>query len=69
MGKEENMGKAIILLIGFIVIAIGVILIYDARILTKKLFSFGDQNEGTSGLKIMGIFLSIIGLLTVAFNL
>lgn len=63
------MEKALILLIGFIVMAIGVTLIYDARIITKKLFSFGDQNEGTSGLKIIGIVLDIIGVLIVIFNL
>ena len=34
------------------IILCGVIMIYDARILTKKFFGFGDQNEGASGLKI-----------------
>lgn len=39
----------------------GVVLIYDARILTKNFFSFGDQNEGSSGLKILGFILAVIG--------
>lgn len=46
---------------------LGVILIYDARPITKKLFSFGDQNEGTLGLKIVGFAVSIIGALITCF--
>ena len=45
----------------------GVILIYDARKLTKKFFGFGDQNEGSSGLKILGFVLTIIGGVIVYF--
>ena len=40
----------IIKLISLILVAIGVCLIYDARILTNIWFGFGDQNEATSGL-------------------
>ena len=42
----------IIKLISLILVAIGVCLIYDARILTNIWFGFGDQNEATSGLKM-----------------
>ena len=52
-------------LIGAIIVMLGVILIYDARPITKKLFSFGDQNEGTLGLKIVGYVVAIIGALLV----
>lgn len=48
--------KILVLLLSLI----GVIMIYDARILTKKFFSFGDQNEGSSGLKILGFLLTVI---------
>lgn len=48
-------------LLGAIILMISVILIYDARIITKKNFGFGDQNEATMGLKIVGFILSIIG--------
>lgn len=41
-------------------ILLGVILIYDARSITKKFFSFGDQNEGAMGLKILGFFITIV---------
>ena len=55
--------KIILLLI----ILFGVILIYDARILTKNFFSFGDQNEGSLGLKFLGFILCIIGGIILLF--
>ena len=48
-------------IIGTIILMCGVILIYDARPITKKVFSFGDQNDGVKGLKIVGFVLSTIG--------
>lgn len=57
----------ILKIIALIIALIGVILIYDARILTKKFFSFGDQNEGSSGLKILGFILAIIGGIVIYF--
>lgn len=47
--------------IGILIIMCGVILIYDARPITKKNFGFGDQNEATMGLKLVGFIISIIG--------
>ena len=55
------MVQIIVKLIAVIIVLLGVILIYDSRILTKKFFGFGDQNEGTAGLKILGFVVSIIG--------
>lgn len=57
----------IVRFIAIIIILIGVILAYDARIITKKMFGFGDQNEASSGLKILGWLLSIIGILILYF--
>ena len=48
-------------LIALIIVLIGVVLVYDARILTEKWFGFGDQNQATSGLKILGFVIAIIG--------
>ena len=53
----------IIDLIGAIIVLIGVILLYDARPLTKKYFSFGDQNEGALGIKVVGLVTSLLGML------
>ena len=50
-------------LVVLIIILIGVNFVFDARILTYKLFGFGDQNEGTTGLKIIGFILIILGSL------
>ena len=59
----------IIKILGLIMVLIGVILIYDARIITKKFFGFGDQNEGALGLKLIGFLITIIGALVVYFNM
>lgn len=59
--------QIILKLIGAIIVLIGVVLIYDARIITKKLFNFGDQNEATSGFKILGTAISIVGLFILYF--
>jgi len=55
----------ILAIIGTIAMMCGIILIYDARYITKKIFSFGDQNEATRALKIIGFILSIIGGLMI----
>lgn len=60
--------KTILLIVGMILDLFGVIMIFDARSLTKKLFGFGDQNEATSGLKILGFIIVIIGSLLIYFN-
>lgn len=51
----------IIKIFALILILIGVTFVYDARILSNSWFSYGDQNEATSGLKILGFIFSIIG--------
>lgn len=53
----------ILKIVGIIILAIGVTLIYDARPIAKKRFSFGDQNEAAKGLKITGFIMSVIGSL------
>ncbi len=63
------MGKVILIIIGLIIATIGVICIFDARVITKKMFSFGDQNEGSTGLKILGFLVSITGALIIYFNI
>lgn len=55
----------IITIIAVLLILCGVILIYDARPITKKVFGFGDQNEATLGLKILGFIISIVGGLII----
>lgn len=61
--------KIAFVLIGLILVAIGVILIYDARLLTNKLFSFQDINESTATLKLFGLIITILGFGIVYFYL
>lgn len=56
-----EMFNNILNLIGIIIIAIGVVCIYDARNLTKKFFSSSDTNSATKTFKIVGFIISIIG--------
>lgn len=63
------MFQLIIKFIAIVVILVGVILIYDARPITKRYFGFGDQNEGADGLKIWGFIIAVIGGLILYFNM
>ena len=53
--------QIILKLIGILLVIAGIICIYDARIITKRFFGFGDQNEASSGLKILGFIIAFIG--------
>ena len=55
------MFQIIIRIIAVIIALIGVTLVYDSRIITKNFFGFGDQNEATAGLTIVGFFVAILG--------
>jgi len=62
-----KMLNIIMRLIMMILILFGITLIYDARIITKKFFGFGDQNEGSAGLKIIGFIIAIVGGIAMYF--
>ena len=64
-----NMFQVIIKLIAGLIMILGVIMIYDARLLTKEFFGFGDQNDASSGLKILGFIIAIVGGLILYFNM
>lgn len=51
-----EMLQVMVRLVGTIIVLIGIILIYDARIITKKFFGFGDQNEATKRLKDFRVY-------------
>ena len=55
--------------IGTILVWAGAILVFDARPITKKLFSFGDQNEASMGFKFFGTIFLIAGGLLLYFYL
>lgn len=60
--------KIFLLFIGVIAAVFGVKFIFDARPIVKEYFSFGDKNDATLGLKILGFLLLIIGALLIYFN-
>ena len=60
--------QIILKLIGLLMVLAGVIMIYDARLLTRNWFSFGDQNEASTGFKILGALICILGAVIVYFN-
>ena len=62
------MFQVILRIIAALILLGGVILIYDARIITKKFFGFGDQNDASSGLKIIGFLALILGGIIMYFN-
>ena len=63
------MGQIILKIIGLLIVVLGIIMIFDARYLTKRFFGFGDQNQATLGLKIVGFIIAIVGGLIVYFNI
>ena len=62
------MWQIILMIIGTLLAVIGVVMIYDARIITKRFFSFGDQNDASLGLKILDFIIAICGALLVYFQ-
>lgn len=50
--------QIIIKLIGVILVLLGIVFIYDARILTKRFFGFGDQNDASQRFENIRIFYS-----------
>jgi len=61
------MWDTIFLLIAALITMAGVILVYDARSITTRMFGFGDQNEASLGMKIIGFVFCIIGALIIYF--
>lgn len=59
------MGKIILILLGTIILAISVTMIYDARTIATKMFSSNETNETTKVLKVVGFIMSLIGLFII----
>jgi len=61
--------QVFLLILGVLLALLGVVMVYDARIITEKFFSFGDLNEASLGLKMLGFLIAIIGGLLCYFNI
>lgn len=55
----------VVKIIGFIIVALGIIAIYDARDLSKKFFSDSDKNSSAKVLRVVGFIIAIIGAVIV----
>lgn len=63
-----NIVDIIVKIIGLIVSSIGVIMIFDARRIIEKRFSFNEKNSATRILKTLGLIIAIIGGLIIMIN-
>ena len=59
------MEKILMIILGLILDAIGVIFIYDARIIANRMFKQENQNKRSSDLKVLGFILAIIGTIII----
>lgn len=59
--------EVVVNIIALVMALVGVVMVYDARLITKKLFGFGDQNQAAWGLKILGFIVAIIGAMIIYF--
>ena len=57
----------IINFVALLLCLVGVVMVYDARQITKRLFGFGDQNQAAWGLNILGFIIAMIGCLLIYF--
>jgi hypothetical protein len=46
---------------GAVIALVGSFLLFDSRRLVKKYFNFGEENDATKGMKVIGFILIIIG--------
>ncbi len=51
--------------IGLIILAVGIVCVYDARKITHKFFSTSDINESTGIVKIVGAVVSVVGSIII----
>lgn len=61
--------QVIVRLVAVLIVLLGIVLVYDARLLTKRFFGFGDQNEASQRIKDIGIYYSYCGRANFIFCL
>ena len=69
MNGGYKMMQILLIILGLLLTMGGVVMVYDARILTYRFFSFGDQNEASLGMKMLGFIIITIGAFIVYFNM
>ena len=61
--------KIIVKLISLVFIAIGIIMVYDARKISKKWFKFNDTNTSAKFLKIVGFIIAALASVVIIVNI
>ena len=51
----------VIKMIGALVMLMGSLVLFDSRRLVKKYFDFGEENNATTGMKILGFVVIVAG--------
>ena len=64
-----GIGNVVILIVSSLIALLGTVMVYDARRITRKLFGFGDQNDASMGLKMLGFIIAMIGALIFYFTI
>lgn len=59
----------ILLILGFVLMLLGVSMIFSARKFVTKNFPKGDINNATKGLKMVGVLVTFVGLFLAYFNI
>ena len=63
------MGKILLIIFGLFLDAIGVMLIFDARIIANRMFGQKKLNKRSFNLKLLGFVFSIIGAVIIYFSI
>ncbi len=48
-------------IVGAVIALSGALMLFDARRLVKKYFDFGEENNATNGMKIVGFLVLVVG--------
>ncbi len=63
------MMQMLFMILGLLLSIGGIVMVYDARPLSNRFFGFGDQNEASLGMKMIGFAITMIGAFIVYFNI
>ncbi len=63
------MVQMLLIILGLLLAVGGTVMVYDARLLSYRFFGFGDQNEASLGMKMLGFIIIMIGAFIIYFNI
>lgn len=66
--KKDVKMRKFLLMFAILLLIVGVKFIFDARPIVKKYFSFGQENDATLGMKILGFIFVVLGAIIFYFK-